>query len=201
MSLYDSAIGDVTDASVFTRMKTQGAVSATGNVITVGTGVITVPAATDTMACLGTAETFTALQTFSGGISVASPLVAVAGTHGQSLAVQVLEELTTIAAAATSTTTIQIPAGAIVLAVATRVTVAIPTATSFTVGDGSTAAKFNTGSNIPVTVNSTDPGTKAGPVYYAAATSIVYTPSTTPGAATGRVRTSIFYILVTPPTS
>ena len=70
-----------------------------------------------------------------------------------------------------------------------------------TVGDGSTAAKFNTGSNIAVAAGTTDVGTKAGPTYYASATSIVFTPSQTPATATGRVRTTIFYIQVTPPTA
>lgn len=122
-------------------------------------------------------------------------------THGQLLNFGALEELTTIAAAATSTSTIQIPAGGIVLAVSTLVTVAPTTAVTMTVGDGTTAAKFNTGSNIPTTLNATDPGTKAGPVYYAAATSIVYTPNATPATAVGRVRTTIFYYTITVATS
>jgi len=49
------------------------------------------------------------------------------------LAIKSLSEVTTIAAAATSDTTIQMPAGAIVLGVSLRVTVVIPTAATFTV--------------------------------------------------------------------
>jgi hypothetical protein len=133
--------------------------------------------------------------------SASAPLLSTIGANGQALKIRVLEELTTIAAAATSTTTIQIPAGALVLAVPVRVVTALPGAATMTIGDGTTAAKFNTGSNIAVAAGTTDAGTKAGPTYYAAATSIVITPNATPSSATGRVRTTIFYIQVTPPTA
>jgi len=123
------------------------------------------------------------------------------GENGAKLTFKTLQEEVTIAAAATSTSTIEIPAGAVVLAVSTRVTVAIPTATTFTVGDGSTADRFNTGSNVAVAAGTTNRGTKAGPAYFATATPIVITPSDTPAAATGRVRVTIHYYEVTPPTA
>lgn len=174
MTVFDPNIGDISDLVLANRLQTA-----------------------DTTWNIGTA-TGTSLA-LTGPASAAS--VAAAGTHGQLMTIGVLEELTTIAAAATTSTTIQIPAGAVVLAVAVRVVVAIPTATTFTVGDGTTAAKFNTGSNLSVAINTTDTGMKAGPTYYAAATSIVFTPSSTPGTNVGRVRTTIFYMQVTPATS
>lgn len=119
------------------------------------------------------------------------------GASGQRLDVKMLTELTTIAAAATTDTTIEMPAGAIILAVPVRVTVVIPTATTFTVGDSGSAARFNTGSNVAVAAGTTDKGTKAGAYYNASALPITITPDGTPGAATGRVRVSIFYIEVT----
>ena len=183
MPLWDSATGDVSDASVATRMQTVGLAPKVSPTLTTPN--------------IG-AATGTSLVT-TGAQSAASLIVA--GANGQQLAVSVLEELTTIAAAATTSTTIQIPAGAIVLAVSVRVTTVIPTAASMTVGDGTTAAKFNTGSNIAVAAGTTDVGTKAGPTYYASATSIVFTPNATPSGATGRVRTTIFYLQVTPPTA
>lgn len=123
--------------------------------------------------------------------------------NGQLLGLKTLTENTTIAAAATSTTAIQIPAGAIVLAVSTRVTVigSVSWPATFQVGDGVTAAKFNEGASVSTALNTTDKGTKAGPTYYAAATSIVITPSGTPGDAVGRIRTTIMYVDVTAPTS
>lgn len=136
----------------------------------------------------------------AGGISgftAAFPLA----LNGQLLNFKGLTELTTIAAAATSVTTIQIPAKSIVLAVSALVTTIIPTATTFDVGDGITAAKFNTAA-VAVAAGSSDPGTKAGPVYFAAATAITLTMNgTPPAAATGRVRITIHYISVTVPTS
>lgn len=111
-----------------------------------------------------------------------------------------LTELTTIAAAATTDTAIQMPANAIVLGVSVRVTVAIPTAATFTVGDSGSAARFSTAA-VSVNVNSTDPGTKAGAYYNASALSIRITPNLTPGTNVGRVRVTIYYINVTPPSS
>ncbi len=125
----------------------------------------------------------------------------VPGANGQLCQIKSLTELTTIAAAATTTTTIQMPAGAIVLAVSVYVVTAIPTATTFTVGDSGSAARFNTGSNVAVAAGTANKGTKAGAYYNASAAGILITPSTSPGAATGQVRVTIHYIEVTAPTS
>lgn len=123
-----------------------------------------------------------------------------AGPNGQALNVQSLTELTTIAAAATTDTAILMPAGAQILAVTTRVTVVIPTATTFTVGDSGSATRFST-TTIAVAAGTTDAGTKAGLYYNAGSLAVRITPSSTPGAATGRVRVTIYYFLATPPTS
>lgn len=121
-------------------------------------------------------------------------------TNGQSLSIQSLTELLTVAASATSTTTIQKPAGAIILAVSVRVTVAITCTSVFEVGDSGSANRFNTAS-VSKAANTTNAGTKAGAYYNATAEGIIITPDTTPTDATGRVRVTIFYILSTPPTS
>lgn len=131
---------------------------------------------------------------------VRSLFCAPSSANGQSVAIKSLTELLAIAAAATSTTTIQIPAGAIVVSVNVRVTTAVTCTSTFTVGDGSTVDKFNTAA-VSKALNSTDKGTKAGAVYYAAATSIVITPDTVPSDATGRVRVTIAYLEATAPTS
>lgn len=136
----------------------------------------------------------TGLPNFPAGLNTT-------GSNGQSLNVlQSLTELTTIAAAATTDTTIQMPANSVVLGVSVRVTVAIPTATNFTVGDSGSAARFSTAA-VSVAANSTDPGTKAGAYYNATALSVRITPDGTPAANTGRVRVTIYYYSVTPPTS
>lgn len=123
-----------------------------------------------------------------------------ASGNGQILGIKALTELTTIAAAATTDTAIQLPANALILGVSVRVTTVIPTAATFTVGDSGSAARFNTAA-VTVAANSTDPGTKAGAYYNASATSVRITPNLTPGTATGAVRVTIHYFDVTPPTS
>lgn len=122
------------------------------------------------------------------------------GLNGQTLQITSLTELLTIAAAATSTTALQIPAGAILLAASVRVTVVIPTATTFTVIGNTSTTVFNTAA-VSVAANSTDAGTAAGAFYNSTAQTVRITPNGTPGANTGRVRVTIFYILSTPPTS
>ena len=123
------------------------------------------------------------------------------GGNGQQLNLLRLTELTTIAAAATTDTTIQMPAGAIILGVSVRVTVVIPTAATFTVGDSGSAARFNTGANVSTAVDTTNAGTKAGAYYNASALAVRITPNAQPANNSGRVRVTIHYLTVTPPTS
>lgn len=130
-----------------------------------------------------------------------SGALGVTGANGQLAQIKSLSELTTIAAAASTDTAIQMPAGAIVLAVSVRVTTLIPTAATFTVGDSGSAARFNTGASVLVAAGTTDKGTKAGAYYNAGALAVRITPNLTPAAATGVVRVTIHYLDVTPPTS
>jgi hypothetical protein len=149
---------------------------------------------------MGVASDISVTRAAAGALSTNSSL-ARTGANGQALThLQSLTELTTIAAAATTDTTIQMPAGAVVLAVSVRVTVAIPTAATFTVGDSGSAARFNNAA-VTVAANSTDPGTKAGAYYNASALSIRITPNLTPGDTSGRVRVTIHYYTSTPPSS
>jgi len=121
------------------------------------------------------------------------------GTNGQAVTFGQLTELTTIAAAATTTTAIQIPATALVFAVSTRVTVVIPTAATYSIGVSGTAGRYAAG--VSTAANTTNNGSLDAMRYYAAATGILITPNATPGNNSGRMRVTIHYILVTPPTS
>ena len=122
------------------------------------------------------------------------------GANGQSADAFSLTELTTVAAAATTDTTIQIPANSLVYAVSVRVTTVIPTATTFDVGIAGATARY--GDDLAVAAGTTFPGTLDAFRYYAAATAIRLTMNgTPPAAATGRVRVTIHYLAVTPPTS
>lgn len=123
----------------------------------------------------------------------------IGASNGQSVGVQYLTELTTIAAAATTDTTIQIPAGSLVIGVSVRVTVVVPTATTFDYGISGATTRYGTG--ISTVANTTSAGTIDAIRYYAAATSIRITPNLTPGANSGRIRVTIFYLNIVPPTS
>jgi hypothetical protein len=131
---------------------------------------------------------------FNGNFMSSAP------ANGQLMQIQSLTELTTIAASAYTDTTIQMPAGAIILGVSVRVTTAVTCTTYFTVGDSGSAARFNT-ANVAKTLNAVDKGTKAGAYYNAGALSVRITPDTTPSDNTGRVRVTIHYLTVTSPTS
>ena len=121
------------------------------------------------------------------------------GASGEALKVKQLTELVTIADAATTETTIELPANAIILAVPVRVVTAIPTATTFNVGSGADDDRF--AASVSVDADTIDAGELAGAYYNAEATPVLITPSDTPAEATGELRVTIFYIEVTPPTS
>jgi len=112
-----------------------------------------------------------------------------------------ISELITIGTGATTDSVANLlPANAIIEAVAIRVVAAIPTATTFTVGDPTTAARFATG--VAVAVDTTTIGVlhrhpdaasaAAGPVQGSAA-KVRITPNSTPGSAIGRVLVTVFY--------
>ena len=124
----------------------------------------------------------------------------VMGENAQRYNVSVETELTTIAAAATTDTTINIPIDAVVFGVSTRVTVAPPGTSSMDVGISGDTTRFTTSTST--NLNSTSPGTEDGASQnYASATAVRITPNTSPSDATGRVRVTIHYYTLSPPTS
>lgn len=132
--------------------------------------------------------------------NVAQEFRVYAGNGGFISQVKSVTESLTIAAAATTVGATSIPAGAILLGVAVRVTTVIPTAATFTITTTVGGTTLNTAA-VSTAANSTDPGTAAGASYRAAATTVTITPNLTPGAATGVVRLQYYYLQVTPPTS
>lgn len=133
-------------------------------------------------------------------IDVSAAAMTVGGqANGQLFAIETLTELTTIAAAATTDTTIQIPANSVVLGVSVRVTVVIPTAADFDYGVAGATDRY--GDDVLVAADTTNPGTKDGTRFYAAATAIRFTPDATPADDSGRVRTTIWFYRITPATS
>jgi hypothetical protein len=124
----------------------------------------------------------------------------ISGGNGQIIAIKSLTELTTIAASAYTDTTIQLPSAATILAVSVRVTAAITCTSTFTVGDSGNASRYSTGA-VSKAAGSTNTGNKAGAYYNDNTLSVRITPDTTPTDNTGRVRVTIHYIQITPPTS
>jgi hypothetical protein len=110
------------------------------------------------------------------------------------------EELTLSTVGATTDTAMQMPAGAVIFGVTTRVTQALTVATSFSVGDSGSATRFSTTGTVAVTLGTTDKGTKAGAYYNASALAVRVTANGgTPGA--GKVRLTMWYYELTPSTS
>lgn len=178
-----------------------GTVSAGGVAVTAtGTTAMADATASGTLVVTG-ASTLTGAVTASAGITSATQIIGTYGANGCKVTRTYLTELLTVAAAATSATTIEVPAGATVIAVPVRVTTIIPTATTFDIGlNGGDDDAFC--SAVAVAANTTAAGNLTTPLYVASATKILLTINgSNPGTNTGRVRVTIIYETITPPTS
>lgn len=105
---------------------------------------------------------------------------------------------TTLSGASTTTGLNCLPANAIIDAVVYRVTTAITTATSFTIGDSGSATRY-CGTQSFLTIGATGTCTAAGYFLNATAKGVLITPSTTPGA--GAIRLLVYYHTWTAPSS
>jgi len=127
-------------------------------------------------------------------------LVIKQGADAQNLRVATLTELTTILAAATTNTAMQIPSHAVVFGVSVRTTVTIPTATSYTVTGATSGTAFNTAA-VGAAAGSVDSGTQNCPYKNGALQNIRITPDAVPANANGQVRVTIHYYQITAPAS
>jgi len=153
--------------------------------------VFTFPAASDSVGCLGTAQTWTAAQTFSDSLKAQN-------THGGSVALSVLEDTVTLSGATTESN-ISIPTGSIVFGCSARVTTEITGSgvTSWSLGYSGTANAF--GSTLALAAGSTNVGNTGGNGFYAA-TKLLFTPAGGSFAG-GVVRVSLYYLMPSVPTS
>jgi len=123
------------------------------------------------------------------------------GTNGQSLAIKSLTEETTVAVGETTKdTTIQIPAGAVVLAVAGRVTTGSGVVSTVDIGVSGALTRYATGIDISA-AGATWLGTMDATRYYAAATAITITPNAALETNPAKLRITIHFYLPTAPTS
>lgn len=121
--------------------------------------------------------------------------------NSQALNVQSLTELHTLAAAGTSDTTIEAPAGALVLGVSWRVTTLITGCTTFDVGTAAAATKYGTLQALAAGTTGGSAGT-TNPDVFAAATKVRFTAVGGGAAFTaGVIRVTVYYLDLTAPTS
>ena len=137
----------------------------------------------------------------SGTTGTFTTSVGKSGVNGQKIEWKEATEVMTIAAAATTASTLEIPAGAIVMGVTCRVTTVIPTLTSFDLGlNGGDDDAFVSAASPAA--GTTDKGNLTCPLLVASATKVLFTVNgSNPANNTGRLRISVFYIDITAPTS
>lgn len=135
----------------------------------------------------------------AGGIPMAklSEAGGAAGVNGSAFQVVVSEVLASGLSGGSATLTNAIPAGAIVVAVAARVTTAITGATSFSLGYAGSTSAF--GSGLSTSSGATSNG-EITPTPFANATNVIITAAGG-SFASGAVRVSVMYFKITPPTS
>jgi hypothetical protein len=119
------------------------------------------------------------------------------GPNGSALKLNVSELAVSGLSGASVTATGAIPAGALVVACAARVTTAIAGATSFSVGYTGSTSAF--GSGLSISAGSTNEG-MIGPNPFYSATNVILTAAGGNFTA-GAVRLSVMYLTMTPPAS
>lgn len=132
-------------------------------------------------------------------VTAGGDLLTNGGANGQACEILSLTELTTIAAAATTDTAIQIPANARVVGVTYRVTVQPPGTATFDIGIAGATTRFGTG--VSTAGNTTGQSATWDTSSYGSATALRFTPNASPSDNSGRIRVTIHYLALTAPTS
>ena len=156
------------------------------------------PAAPDFDHALYTADDTGEAFVGVGGAWQALNTLRLGGANGQLLASRQSTELHTLAAAATSDTTIQFPAGSLGLGVGIRVTTLITGCASLDVGITGATTRYGTGIALAAGTTAKQGSADA----YTAATSVRFSAIGGGGAFTaGVVRITLYYLDITAPTS
>ena len=144
-----------------------------------------------------TEEVFVAVE----GVWVPVSQLRLGGSNGQLIATRQLTELHTLAAAATSDTTIQFPADSLAIGVGIRVTTEITGCATLDVGIAGATTRYGTGIALTAGTTNVSPGT-TNPSIYSAATPVRFSAVGGGGAFTaGVVRINLYYIDMVAPTS
>ena len=130
---------------------------------------------------------------------ITTPGDAIDGGNGAMQVRETRTELLTINAAASTVSTIEMPAGCRFDGYACRVVTAIPTATTFTVTASGSGTGIGTPGGISTAAGTTDG--RASAIVNLIGQYVRITPNVTPAAATGEIRLVIWYTRFIPPTS
>ena len=120
--------------------------------------------------------------------------------NGVATVVTETTELLTIAAAATTTSNIVLPANRVILGVTSRVTVQPGGTVSYDLGVGGATTHFGTGISTTANTTNANAGINGSKVIGGSTVALLITPDGTPSDTVGRIRLSILYIDLTPPT-
>lgn len=137
--------------------------------------------------------------TGGGGSGPSESVIIDVGNGGEYERTSTSEEIIIAAAASSLSIANLLPADALIICLLFRVTVAIPTAATFSIGIPGEPALFASGLAVAAGTkgNSYDFVIPVSPFVNADAEQILITPGATPGAATGRVRVGVVYESVT----
>lgn len=158
--------------------------------------IIIAPNGTDTiqgLSSISLSQPYNGLRLRSNGVNGwyladGNPGIVAQSPHGGGLSAVAIEQLTTLSGPTTSAA-IQIPNPCIVFGVSMRVITAIAGATSFSIGEASSAGRF--GSGLPIAAGSTNFGMIGPNPYYGSNSTIIFTAAG--GNFTGGVvRTTIY---------
>lgn len=147
--------------------------------------------------------TFRGFTSIRNNAEVRGDLAANKLDNGQEMDWKTVTELVVVSASVTQqTTSIQIPANSEVAAVSAYVQVSPPGTATMDVGvAGSAISRRRYGANVSTGVSSAHPGMESPGVSYLAATAIVLTFDAPPGDGSGRIRLTIHYRSVVPPSN
>jgi hypothetical protein len=122
--------------------------------------------------------------------------------NGQELNWKTVTDLVIVSTTKQQTTSVQIPINAEVVAVSSHVSIQPPGTSYMDVGvAGSAISRKRYGANISTIVETTHPGMESPGISYFAMTSIILTFDTTPTDNSGRVRLTVHYRTIVPPSS
>jgi hypothetical protein len=146
--------------------------------------------------------TFRGFTSIQNSAEVRGDLASNMLANGQELDWKTVTALVVVSVAKQQTTSVQIPANAEVAAVSSYVSIQPPGTETLDVGvDGSAISRKRYGVNIATSAGTAHPGVESPGTSYLVATFITLTFNTAPSDNSGRIRLTIHYRAIVPPSS